>query len=226
MKKQKVNWVIYLILDLVSLGIVFFSLLIAENLKYFTIVSGIGCGAFASVMVALLIEIFNVSQKNKRNHFIFESYFSKLYFNFACLLSSFEIVCDKEKKENTSKQCWFNWLERIIEEQLSNNSPSKSKHIIEILQKTEDEFIRIEESKLQLLNIDIIEDMEFVSLKNIQLDLLTIKNELKRDETDWAIIKMVIPELKENIEKSKILKKFNRVVYKDDLSDLIYVRCY
>jgi hypothetical protein len=84
-----------LILGVLSIGIIAASLSVRNCSEWFTIISGIGCGAFASVLIAFLIELANVSQKNSKNISIFESYFGKLYFSFSQLLSSFVIACDK-----------------------------------------------------------------------------------------------------------------------------------
>ena len=64
MKKQKLNWILYLGLGFLSIGIMFSSLIVKGYIEWFTILSGIGCGAFASVLIAFLIEVTNVTQKN------------------------------------------------------------------------------------------------------------------------------------------------------------------
>ena len=226
MKKQKVNWILYLILGVLSIGIIAASLLVKDCVEWFTIISGIGCGAFASVLIAFLIELANVSQKNLKNISIFESYFGKLYFSFSQLLSSFVIACDKEKRENVSELYWFNWLERLSEEQIANPTPSVKNFLIDKFKDTQAELIKIEDSKLLLLGQDLIEDTEIITLMEIKLDLSVIESELSASEINWSNINLIIPELKEHIEKSKVLKKYNSTLYKDGLLKLIFIRCY
>jgi hypothetical protein len=131
MKKQKINWLLYLILGVLSIGIIAASLLVRNCDEWFTIISGIGCGALASVLIAYLIELANVSQKSRKNISIFESYFGKLYFSFSQLLSSFVIACDKENRKNIGELYWFNWLERLTEEQIAHPTPSTKSFLID-----------------------------------------------------------------------------------------------
>ena len=112
MKKQKVNWILYLILGFLSLIIIAVSLCIKDCMEWFTIVSGIGCGAFASVLIAYLIELANVSQKKRKNVSVFESYFCDLYFNFAFLFSSEAVETRKKEGER--------WRERLIWETIKS----------------------------------------------------------------------------------------------------------
>lgn len=225
MKKKKVNWILYLGLMLLSVGIIFGSLAVKKCNEWFTIISGIGCGAFASVIIALLIEIVNIARKNQNNIPIFESCFGKYYFNFSQLLLSFAIACDKDNKTNVDKQCWFDWLERLAREQISNPT-AVNRFIVDKINDIKKEFEKVKESELVLLGLDVIEDTEIILLNEIQLDLSIIEDELKKDKTDWSIIESIMPEVKMHIENSKILRKFNKATYKDSLLDLIFIRCY
>lgn len=225
MKKQKVNWILYLGLGFLSIGIMFASLIVKGYVEWFTILSGIGCGAFASVLIAFLIEVTIVAQKNLKNISIFESFFAKLHFSFAQLLSSFAIVCDKDERKKMEDLCWFEWMEKIIQEQ-SKNPTFEGDFLVDKFQDTQKELTNIEENKLTLLSLDLIDDMEFVLLKEIQLDLSIIESELKKDKIEWSNVKIIIPELKKHIEDSKTLRKFNKVAYKDSISELLHTRCY
>lgn len=225
MKKQSVNWILYLGLGFLSIGIMFSSLIVKGDVEWFTIVSGIGCGAFASVLIAFFIEVTNVAQKKLKNISIFESFFAKLHFSFAQLLFSFAIACDKEGRKKIEDLCWFEWMEKIIQEQ-SKNPTFAEDFLVDKFQDTQKELAKIEENKLTLLSLDLIEDVEFVSLKEIQLDLSIIKSELKKDIIVWSNVEMIASELKEHIEESKILKKFNKVAYKDSVLELLHTRCY
>ncbi len=226
MKKQQVNWILYLVLGFLSIVIIALSLRVKECTEWFTIASGIGCGAFASVLIAFLIEVSNVSQTNLKSRAVFESYFAKLYFSFSQLLSSLVIACDKEKRNNVGELFWFDWLERLIEEQVENTKPSAKEFLIEKLQDTQNELTNVEESKLLLLGQDLIEDMEFIALTNIKVDLSVIENELNSSNANWKIIKSIIPELKEHIEESKVLRKFNHLSYKESILKLLRIRSY
>ncbi len=226
MRKQKLNWILYLFLGILSIGIISLSLLVKTSTELFTIISGIGCGAFASVIIAFLIELVNVFNKNRKNISIFESYFCNLYFSFVQLLSSFKIACNKENRENVGELFWFEWLEKMAEEQSVASVASLKEFLIGKLEDAEKQFIKIEENKLLLLGQDLLEDTEIISLMEIKLDLSVIKEELKVSKTNWENIKLIIPELKEHIGQSKVLKKFNCVSYKDGLQKLLFIRCY
>lgn len=226
MKEQKVNWLLYLILGALSIGIIATSLLVKDCTEWFTILSGIGCGAFASVVVAYLIELVNVSLNKQHNISVFEIFFGNLYFSFSLLLSSLVIACDKEKRENVDELYWFDWLERIAEEQSANPISSVKSFLTDKLKKVEKEFDKIEENKLMLLGQDLIEDTEIIALMEIKLDLFIIKSELSASETNWSNIKLISSELKQHIEESMVLKQYNSILYKDGLGKLMHIRCY
>lgn len=226
MKNEKVNWLLYLILAIISIGAIALSLLVKSCAEWFTIISGIGCGAFASVVIAFLIELSNVSQKRRKNIAIFESYFCRLYFSFAQLFSSFRITCDEKQRDNVGELYWFNWLEKASKEQIANSTPSVANFLIDKLKDAEKELSKIEENKLLLLGQDLIEDIEVIALSEIKLDLSIIESELNVTPPNWSNIQLIIPELKEHIEDSSILKKFNHTSYKDGLSKLLRIRCY
>lgn len=226
MKKQKINWLIYLILGNLSTGVIAASLLFKNCEEWFTIVAGIGCGAFASVLIAYLIELANVAQQTIKNISLFEICFGKLYFSFSLLLFSLVSACDKEKRENVGELYWFDWLERIAEEQVTHPIPSVENILIGKLNDTQKELDKIEDNKLMLLGQDLIEDTEIIALMEIKLDLYIIEKELSSAETNWSNIKLIILKLKQHINESKVLKDFNRASYKEDLSKLIRIRCY
>lgn len=226
MKHQKINWRLYLALGFLSIVIILLSLLVKNCTEWFTIMSGIGCGAFSSVLIAFLIEVSSVYQKRQKNTSVFESYFQKLYFSFSQLLFSFYIASDKEKRNEVGELRWFDWLERIIDEQNTNPTPSTKTYLIDKLQDTQKELEKIAESKLLLLSQELIDDTEIITLMNIKIDLSAIEGELEFSDTDWSNIKLIISDLKEHISESQILSKFNEVPYKDKLLKLLFIRCY
>jgi len=72
-KYYKTNHRLYIGLLILSCCIVAISFAFPKDSRWFTVVSGLGCGAFASVLVAWLIEYSNCKHRNKRNSEIVES---------------------------------------------------------------------------------------------------------------------------------------------------------
>ena len=66
-KKHRVNKFLYVSLFLLSIVVILVSLFFAIDSKWFVLLSGIGCGSFASVLVALLIEIFHCRAMNEKS---------------------------------------------------------------------------------------------------------------------------------------------------------------
>ena len=67
MKAFKTNHILYTILILSFLTISLLSLLIPTTSPWFTLVSGLGCGGFASVLIAWLVDIINQKAEARRN---------------------------------------------------------------------------------------------------------------------------------------------------------------
>ena len=72
-KYYKTNHSLYIKLLILSCCIVAISFAFAKDSRWFTVVSGLGCGAFASVLVAWLIEYSNCKYRAERNSNLVDS---------------------------------------------------------------------------------------------------------------------------------------------------------
>ena len=66
-KKHKVNKVLYVVLFFVSIVIICISMSFSIDSEWFVVLSGVGCGSFASVLVALLVECFHCKTMNEKD---------------------------------------------------------------------------------------------------------------------------------------------------------------
>ena len=112
MKPFKANHWIYLCLLLLFLIVSLASLLICMDSPWFTIIAGLGCGGFASVLVAWLIDIATCKGNNKKAKLYQKEIFSELKSSFETGIQPFIFDCEflDENCKKKSKT-WKEWLE-------------------------------------------------------------------------------------------------------------------
>lgn len=112
MKSFKPNHILYVCLLLLFLAISLTSLLICMASPWFTLVAGLGCGGFASVLVAWLIDAAACTINNKKAKLYQKEIFSDLISSFETGVQPFIFECEL-LDENCKQQSktWKEWLE-------------------------------------------------------------------------------------------------------------------
>ena len=112
MKSFKVNNGMYIGLILLFLILCLVSLCICMASPWFTIVAGLGCGGFASVLVAWLIDAANCKVNNKKAKRYQDEIFSEIISSFETGIQPFIFECEllDENCKHQSKT-WKEWLE-------------------------------------------------------------------------------------------------------------------
>ena len=112
MNPFKSNHKLYIRLFLLFLVVSFLSLLISTASPWFTLVSGLGCGGCASVLVAWLIDIMTCKANNKKAEFYQQEIFRELISSFETGVQPFIFMCeDLDENSNGQSKHWNEWIE-------------------------------------------------------------------------------------------------------------------
>lgn len=97
------------------LGIIIGSVLLCNvNDKLFDIIKNISYGCLASTIVAWLLEVYNVRDKNQKANRLYDAVFFDLKFNIKKYIETWSEICVIAYKEDTNKEechTWFEWYE-------------------------------------------------------------------------------------------------------------------
>lgn len=112
MKSFKPNHILYVCLLVLFLAISLTSLFICMESPWFTIVAGLGCGGFASVLVAWMVDAATCKANNKKATLYQQEIFSELISSFETGIQPFIFECEliDESCKQQSKT-WKDWLE-------------------------------------------------------------------------------------------------------------------
>lgn len=112
MKTYKVNHWLYGGLLLGAVGVTLSSLLIPTCSPWFTIVTGWGCGGFASVVVAWLIDVFNCKSNNRKAERLQNAAFAELISSFETGIQPFIFKIESiDKSYKKQSMTWSDWLD-------------------------------------------------------------------------------------------------------------------
>ena len=121
------NRKLYIRLLIGAIIVICASLAIPTTSPYFAIITGIGCGGFASIIVAWLIDAANCRQnalKAKTNR---DTIFRELNVLFESSVQIFAHLCEQQgdSVDETTTRKWYEWINRAFD--LSFNSPQALK---------------------------------------------------------------------------------------------------
>lgn len=112
MKSFKPNHILYVWLLFLFLAISLASLMICTASPWFTLVAGLGCGGFASVLAAWMVDAATCKVNNKKAALYQQEIFSELISSFETGIQPFIFECEllDENCKHQSKT-WKEWLE-------------------------------------------------------------------------------------------------------------------
>ena len=221
MKSFKPNHILYVCLLLLFLAISLTSLMICIESPWFTIVAGLGCGGFASVLVAWLVDIVTCRANNKKATLYQQEIFSELISSFETGIQPFIFECEllDENCKHQSKT-WKEWLEFSY-----SICQDKNAFVIKYLVFERDisEKIKIlTYQRAQLRQDGIIDESDCKSIAYIQSWCSLIETEYETFGSSDAFLSNFSTQIKAlylYLDKSSAMKKINTVSIKSLLDD-------
>lgn len=221
MKSFKPNHILYVCLLVLFLAISLTSLFICMESPWFTIVAGLGCGGFASVLVAWMVDAATCKANNKKATLYQQEIFSELISSFETGIQPFIFECEliDESCKQQSKT-WKDWLEFSY-----SICQDKNAFVIKYLVFERDisEKIKIlTYQRAQLRQDGIIDESDCKSIAYIQSWCSFIETEYETFGSSDAFLSNFSTQIKAlylYLDKSSAMKKINTVSIKSLLDD-------
>ena len=202
-KKYKVNKKLYTVLFFVSVVIICLAMFFSTESKWFVMVSGVGCGSFASVVVALLVEYFHCVTMNKKD---------KQVLNFALedLFSSIADYCDRysyfvvsiDKKYASEFNTFFDWVQ-IYSQLVAEGKPQVRKtYITGAMDLVKESFDFFYSNRVWYLENDFFSEEELHSIKEMCESIFLSK--LHYMVSDMEVPHQIILDINQEIAKNML----------------------
>lgn len=208
-KDHAPNNKLYLSLLCLSVIILLFLFLIYQNSVWYIIASGIGSGGVASVLVAWFVDMSNCRTLNIRDAKIRFFFFDDLFFSIGRLL---EIPSIYSNEEEQNKRKWFEWFDAMMKSDVELMEDDV-KFIIDTIESVEEEIKKVMDRRLEIMVEGILAQTELDNLSAIKGELVSYKLMLKTKGWSEKLPFLTTNEIKEKIEKTKLLCFLNHEDY-------------
>lgn len=221
MKPFKSNHILYIFLLLLFLVISLASLLICMDSPWFTLVAGLGCGGFASVLIAWFIDVVTCRANNKKAKFYQQVIFSELISSFETGVQPFILLCEDldESSKNQSKT-WNEWIDFVYKISQRQNYVSFISYFMVFEQDIFKNIKILDSQKPYLLQNGIIDENDSEAISGILSLCSCINSEHTLLGNSDAFFKTLIRDTKvlyHYLDKSSVMKQINEIKIKSVL---------
>lgn len=226
----KINLKLYLFLMFGSVIVMYYGYTLSIGKYEFIveIIKNIGLGSFASTLVAFIIEMGNVKEKNKKANALYKSTYMELQFSilrYIKIWSEFCCVVDKSKDYRKVKMTWNKWYE--LSKQIYFKSRKKRK--LEMIKFLKNDLLHhtledVNNSIKRILNQKYLleindlynSDLDGI-LKDFEFEFRCAKQELefeKNPDDLWKMFDALNEDFVNYIDKWKDIRFYNNLEFK------------
>lgn len=228
-KPYKLDWYLYLNLLFVSIMLMILGIYLQEAKENISadIILNIGLGCFASTIVALIIELGNIKEKNKKYNELYMLVYSDLELSIMKYIESWSEFCSVAEKEKDYRNKKFNWKEWyvITKEIFDNCGENKKNELLKFLKsilrnniKYINEHIDYITTQRNILGIHDLYNNELDNIiKDFKFEFYVAENELeinKEKETFFEIFDAINDDIEKYIEEWQDIKIYNNIKFK------------
>lgn len=215
-KKHKVNKVLYVVLFFVSIAITCISMSFSIDSKWFVVLSGVGCGSFASVLVALLVECFHCKTMNEKDKQILDFALEDLFESIAYYCDGYSYFVESlESKYKSEFHTFHEWVQ-IYSQLIANGKPSVRKtYIIGAMDSVREAFDLIYNNRVWYLEncIFTTEELHAISKMCKSIYLSRMHYMVADMEVPYQIVLEINTEVYNNMLKVKHFAKLANTKY-------------
>lgn len=214
MKVYIVNWRIYLSLLAGSLVLTACAFLVPATSPFFTIITGIGCGGIASVIVALLIDLANCNRKNREMDTIRTHYLLPIMFEYMQFLMMFRILA-KAPNDEAQKRVWNEWAILAIDARHDRCESMDIDFVDERVSALAGKLNELQASSLLIMSEQVLPNEEVLQLQEVSNSILNLKAALFNERYEKTYVYELLNELYDDVEKSKVFSRYNGIAFND-----------
>ena len=158
------NWRLYIILSILFSVLTIVSFFF-ENNRWFTILTGIGCGGIASVIVAFLVDLANCRERKQKQAKLAAFALNNYRVAICNYLETFADLCiDADPSLSSNKLVFQSWLKTYVSK-LKSGLSVRRPWIIDAIERVNDSFIALEQNMYLLVAGDIVDISEYKKMK-------------------------------------------------------------
>lgn len=206
MKSRK--WQVYIWLLLASIVICVSSILISEYTVLFTIVSGISGGAFASTLVAWLIDWQNARESKKKKAYLQKIILHPMKTTLSTMILNFgRLACELDNTiSKTEPKQWDEWA-KVLQKKLAECSdPFYSQKTLVSLEATMGQYCNrmteLHSCKFELIYNELLKTSEYYALAEVEGFAKVMRSAIAT-RTQLEIANQALPNLIDALQQNK-----------------------
>lgn len=212
---------LYILLLCSAIIVTVIAVFVPTSNPWFTIITGIGCGGIASVIVAWLIDEVNCSNQSKKSkdvHILLWTALSLFAYSYANMYKALHKGDETCKKE---KHTWIEWRKRLIDD-IKNDGILESsfddfKHVFDVAAKDVIEQCQyFQDNRSQLISDGLMSSHEFFFIHTIQQEMELCITVLEHDTSSfWKFLDSLSNSFETYFKQTSNLSYLNSIVFWD-----------
>ena len=215
-KKHRVNKFLYVSLFLLSIVVILVSLFFAIDSKWFVLLSGIGCGSFASVLVALLIEIFHCREMNEKSVHVLNFAIEDIGAAIADYCDRYSyFVISMDEKYKCELHTFLEWVQLYAQLVADGKPQVRKTYVTGAMDSVKEAFDLFYNNRVWYLENDYLTKEEFKAISRMCKSIFTSKLHYMISDVEISSISIVEinQEISECMLKTKDFSKFANTKY-------------
>lgn len=202
------KWQVYIWLLLTSIVICVFSTLVSENTVLFAIISGISGGAFASTLVAWLIDWQNARESKKKKTSLQKTILHPMKTTMSAMILNFgRLACELDNTiSKTEPKQWNEWA-KIVQIKLAEcKDPFYSQKTLvsldAILNNYCNRMMELRSCKFELIYNELVKTSEYYALAEVEYYANVMRNAIAT-RTQLEVANQALPNLVDAIQQNR-----------------------
>ena len=176
MKAYRTNRWMYIGLIVLSISIVAIAFIIPYNDKWFSIISGIGSGSFASVVIAWLIDAANCKIQIKKYDKLAKFAYGELRYAIADQCKQYcDYCCDASPMAKDQSHTFMEWSDMYITLISAGIPQAKKAFVLETILSVQQAYQTFKSNKMIYLDLNLVTEAEYKKMAEVSKRIIMMK---------------------------------------------------
>lgn len=204
-KDKKPFRLLYILLGFLFLNPLFLLFVISDN-KLVSLITGLGCGGLASIIIAWIIDKYTCERDNHRSQEMRTMCFLELIFDLRQVIQYIPVAI-KLKNNHKDEHTWIEWVELAEGEDIPITEGARRLQK-EMIQRAQEDISKLLDQKLMVLSLGLITDDEMINLLEIRTSLSALDIAFSQ-KVEESFLKLSAKDLHHFIQKARIVAFLN-----------------